>query len=92
MEKFANKTNLRRSEIGRLEAWIYPSLRRMNVNKVVVAKCRPVNVVAKLKPYRTIRALLTMIIPTDVTTLNNHEAVSSVAFLSALLAEDIFFF
>lgn len=31
-----------------------------------------------------------MIIPTDVTTLKNHDATSRAAFLSALLADDIF--
>ena len=39
----------------------------------------------KLKPCVAIRALLTMIIPTDVTTLNIHAPASNAAFLSALL-------
>ena len=46
--------------------------------------------IPKLKPYVAIKALLTMIIPTDVTTLKNHEPTSRVAFLSALLTGDIF--
>jgi len=46
IEKFANKTNLIRSGKGRWEVWIYPSHLRKTVSKVVVAKCRPVNVVA----------------------------------------------
>lgn len=45
----------------------------------------------KLKPYVAIRALLTIIIPTDVTTLNIHAAASTAAFFSALLAGAIFF-
>ena len=40
----------------------------------------------KLNPYVAINALLTRIIPTEVTTLNIHAAASSAAFLSALLA------
>lgn len=48
--------------------------------------------IPKLKPYVAIRALLTMIIPTDVTTLNIHDAASRVAFLSALPVEDIFIY
>lgn len=43
----------------------------------------------KVKPYLAIRALFTMIIPTDVTTLNNHDAASRAAFFSPLLGEDI---
>lgn len=43
----------------------------------------------KLKPYVPIKALLTMMIPTEVTTLNIHEATSIAAFLSALLAAAI---
>lgn len=39
----------------------------------------------KLNPYVAIKALLTMIIPTEVTTLNIHAAASTAAFLSALL-------
>lgn len=38
--------------------------------------------VPKLKPCVAINDLLTMIIPTDVTTLNSHEAASRDAFLS----------
>ena len=45
--------------------------------------------IPKLKPYVAIRALFTRIIPTDVTTLNIHEAASREAFLSALLGEDM---
>ena len=48
--------------------------------------------IPKLKPYVAIRALLTMIIPTDVTTLNIHEAASMAAFFSAFPAEDILFY
>lgn len=46
MEKFANKTNFKSSGTGNWEGWMYPSHLRTSVNKVVVAKCRPVNVVA----------------------------------------------
>jgi hypothetical protein len=46
MEKFANKTNFKSSGSGNWEGWMYPSHLRTSVNKVVVAKCRPVNVVA----------------------------------------------
>jgi len=45
----------------------------------------------KLKPYLAIKALLTSIIPTDVTTLNIHEAKSRAPFLSDSFAEVIFF-
>lgn len=45
--------------------------------------------IPKVKPYVAIRALFTMIIPTDVTTLKNHDAASMAAFLSPLLSEDI---
>lgn len=45
--------------------------------------------IPKLKPYVAIRALFTRIIPTDVTTLKDHDAASREAFLSPLLAEDI---
>ena len=45
----------------------------------------------KLKPYLAIKALLTSIIPTDVTTLNIHEAKSRAPFLSESFAEVIFF-
>lgn len=48
--------------------------------------------IPKLKPYVAIRALLTMIIPTEVTTLNIHDAASIDAFLSAFPAEDIFIY
>jgi len=50
------------------------------------SKCK---VIPKLKPYVAIRALFTRIIPTDVTTLNNHDAASREAFLSPLLTEDM---
>lgn len=40
----------------------------------------------KLKPYLAIKALLTMMIPTEVTTLNNHAPASDAAFLSSLSA------
>jgi len=46
-------------------------------------------VIPKLKPYVAIKALLTRIIPTDVTTLNSHDAASMEAFLSPLLTEDM---
>lgn len=46
--------------------------------------------VPKLKPYVAIKALLTMIIPTDVTILKDHEATSRAVFRSALLTDDIF--
>ena len=39
----------------------------------------------KLKPYVAIKALLTMIIPTEVTTLNIHAAASTAALSAALL-------
>lgn len=44
----------------------------------------------KLKPYVAISALLAMMIATEVTTLNIHEAISSAAFLSALPTGAIF--
>lgn len=43
----------------------------------------------KVKPYLAIKALLTMMIPTEVTILNNHAPASRVAFLSPLLEEVI---
>lgn len=43
----------------------------------------------KLKPYVAIKALLTIIIPTDVTTLNAHDAMSPV-FLSVFFIGAIF--
>lgn len=46
-------------------------------------------VLPKLKPYVAIRALFTRIIPTDVTTLNNHDAASREAFRSPLLTVDM---
>ena len=46
--------------------------------------------IPKLNPYVAIKALLTIMIPTEVTTLNIHAAASTVAFLSALFAGDIF--
>lgn len=44
----------------------------------------------KLNLWVAIRALLTIIIPTDVTTLNIQAAASNAAFLLALLAGSIF--
>lgn len=46
--------------------------------------------VPNVKPYVAIKALLTIIIPTEVTTLNIHAAASTAAFLSALLDGAIF--
>jgi hypothetical protein len=43
----------------------------------------------KLKPCLAIKALLTMMIPTDVTTLNIHAPASSADFLSTLLPDAI---
>jgi len=45
--------------------------------------------IPKVKPYVAIRALFTRIIPTDVTTLNIHDARSSAIFLSPLVVESI---
>ncbi|MFS7982874.1 hypothetical protein Hanom_Chr11g00967901 [Helianthus anomalus] len=44
----------------------------------------------KVKPCVAINALLTMMIPTEVTMLNIHAAASTAAFLSALLDGGIF--
>lgn len=51
-------------------------------------KCRNV---PKLKPYVAIKALLTIIIPTEVTMLNAHAATSTAISFSSLTAMDIFF-
>lgn len=46
----------------------------------------------KLNPCMAIKALLTIISPTEVTTLNIHAATSNAAFLSALLKGAIPYF
>lgn len=48
-------------------------------------------IIPKLKPYVAINALLTIMIPTEVTTLNIHAAASTAAFLSALLVDGILY-
>lgn len=56
--------------------------------------CKPstqVYNVPKLKPYVAIKALLTIIIPTEVTILNAHAATSRDIFFSSLTVVDIFF-
>lgn len=55
-----------------------------------MTKCNPVKVVANVKPYVAIKALFTMMMPTEVTMLNVHAAISTAAFLSALLDGVIF--
>jgi hypothetical protein len=50
------------------------------------------NQIPKVKPWVAMRALLTIIIPTDVTMLNSHAPISSSAFLSDFLGEPIPYF
>lgn len=48
--------------------------------------------IPKVKPYVAIKALLTIIIPTDVTILNVHAARSRANLCSSLLVIDIFIY